>query len=337
MPSIDLLKQKLDGINSFCRQINSVDRSKTLFSKLRFCKPLEFPAECFGMPLYCGTLACVWKSEKLKHGFYGLALFKSALIVFDPEETFSVEFAIPLVCSRIESATMTDGLYSLFKSAFKIVFEHSFALFELYMLGFVAQEIDLWRTKLLLLIDHVNGPYEFDFSVSRDNLVTFSQVPENCLPAEVSLDRFNEVDYNFGQCYFGELIAFQLEYQRQNRNPLKSDEMMGLESLEKVVFLEKFRAEAEHSLYDVWTEELPTVIHREHTLQRVSTARRSFQYLRSESMRFSSSLKRAFSVSNTTHVPFKVFESTSSIDDVTSAIDTKPLSLKAFSMRIFRK
>ncbi|GMM34675.1 hypothetical protein DASC09_020000 [Saccharomycopsis crataegensis] len=315
---LERIKSKLNIMNNFNDDLEKTDITKTLFSRIFFeVDQWSFPVECFGLPLLCGALGCVWRqmSGKLVSQINGIFLFKSTLIVCDivKEEKYIVKFVIPLCCCKVQDNEATEGLYSTNIGSFKLLFEHNYGLYEISLLGLLKNEIGIWKNKLEMLTKVLYGPYEFDYSVSlsENTVKKMSLIPNRISPVDISLNRFNDSDYNFSDCYFGELVAFRAEFITTDdcNSSMINDEYeedVGIvECSAKIEFKEQNRSTIEDKLKEVWSMELPKLTKIKKTNSFITMwghgerkKRRSFNCFRSGTIKISTTIKRVATATN---------------------------------------
>lgn len=291
--SLEKIKEKLNIINDYSNKTETNGGSKKLFSRLSFDPQLSFPVECFGVPLLCGSLAGVWRTEHktFVSSFYGVFVFKSALILCDVEKhKYNVKFLIPLSCCKVEANDASEGLYCPYEKALKLIFEKNYALYEVMLLSFDKKEFHVWKTKLQILTEYANGPYAFDYSSSVQEHAT-SIIPPTIAPMDISLNRFNEVDYNFSFCYFAELISFRLRYiGAADGKPIKQKHFdvntTFTSTIPEITFKKQDQLAVEKNLRDIWSEELkdntePKEVRKHVSHKSIRYISDSFRYRRS--------------------------------------------------------
>lgn len=149
--------------------------AKKLFESLVFpSNLLQFPVEYLGFPVLKGALYSAWvgKDSQIQCQLLGVFLFKTHIILANVvrPNRYEVKFLIPLSVSKIvESNDPHGGIHTNYEYCFKLVFEHKYQLFELLLLSTDSHESTVWREKLHIMTDFINGPYQFDYSSSKFN------------------------------------------------------------------------------------------------------------------------------------------------------------------------
>lgn len=236
-------------------------KSNLLFKFLNFNEfNLKFPVEYLGLPLLLGSLNVVYVTNKsiIKSVNYGAFLFKTHLILADVttnKNKFDVIFLIPLSVSKIilNDEDNSGGLLTNYQNSFKILFEYKFKKIELLLLNFNDFENSIWKEKLLILINEINGPYKFDYSSSYFNeeqgTTSSTIIPSNVQFYDLKLDKFNLNKKIYENCYFSKVITIKVEFAHNEDHYNKLNE--------NIIYLKQFdRTKIEYILQDFWSDEL---------------------------------------------------------------------------------
>lgn len=233
---LQIVKEKLTEINMNVRKHDQdLSRFKTIFESLDCYPPNiqilksffrddrlsdNFGFECFGNPILCGCLGLIVMSSNCvpNFNFTGCLLFKSHIIVFDcksQEHQFEIKFMIPLCCCKLIDENDFEGLVCPNEPSFKLIFEDNFLLYELLFITSNQFERDIWTEKFNLLINEVNGPYIFDYSMSEERLLIYYF--GKLTPYDVCLEKFGakklgSFKTNFNNCYFKELFILNIDW-----------------------------------------------------------------------------------------------------------------------------
>lgn len=211
-------------------------RANTLFENLVFTSiTLKFPVEYLGLPLLLGSVSCIWvgRDGMIQSQNLGAFLFKTHLILTNVSKNnrYEVVFLIPLSVSRLiddndySNNNVDGGLFSTHPHSFKILFEHHYTLFEIMV---VASEkvISIWKNRLDILINFVNGPYKFNYSASEFNEEQGTQsstiLPPYMHAYDAKLDKFKNFrttgtlrnitrENIFNRCYFGKVLPIKIK------------------------------------------------------------------------------------------------------------------------------
>jgi len=281
-------------VNKIDEQIREVNRygmqekykCNLLFQNLIFSpKTLKFPVEYLGLPILSASLDCVWvgKDRQVQYQVFGAFLFKTHLILANvsKENKFEVKFLIPLSICKIHepnAESILGGLYTNYDESFKLIFEYNFTLVEILCLQYDLLEKEVWMNKLDILINHVNGPYKFDYSSSKLNeelgIKCSTILPSNILPFDAKLDHFKSIklkkknDNIILNCYFSDIIPLKIEtiaisnnennnfyYHRSKSLRLANKSIDGFHIQLKLIE----RSRIEYLLQDLWSDELLSV------------------------------------------------------------------------------
>jgi hypothetical protein len=238
-------------------------KAQLLFENLSFPPNLlKFPVEYLGLPLLIGALHITWigRDRQILNHLFGSFLFKTHIILatITKGNKYEVKFLIPLAVSRaVDSNDFNGGIYSSYENSFKLAFENDYKLFELLVICHDEFETSIWREKLEILTNVVNGPYKFDYSSSKFNeeqgTSSSTIIPPSIQSCDAKLDkmastfrRYLHHDTVFSNCYFRELIFLKVE----------DDHTVRFKSENIVVIREVERCKIESQLEDLWSDEL---------------------------------------------------------------------------------
>ncbi|CCH44131.1 Rho guanine nucleotide exchange factor 9 [Wickerhamomyces ciferrii] len=312
-----------DSLHKIDEQIKQINRyglqekfkANLLFESLIFNnKTLKFPVEYLGLPILSGSLHCSWvgKNRQIYSQILGAFLFKTHLVLayIQKEYKFEVKFLIPLsVCKKIDINSNDDddgnnnnsnmgGIMTNYKNSFKLIFEYNYTLIEVLCSTSDEFENKIWKDKLDILINHVNGPYKFDYSSSNSNdengTYCSSIIPPFTLPLDAKINKFKSIrlknDKNniFNHCYFSDVIMINIELINDEENSIKYPYTYRSNSNENssttgmiIQFKEIEKARVEYLLQDLWSDELISngLVKRKKTIKNKSnsTSRRYHQ------------------------------------------------------------
>lgn len=254
-------------------------KANSLFQNLVFgVKTLKFPVEYLGLPILLGSLHCVWvgKERQVHAQLLGAFLFKTHLVLahISKINRYEVKFLIPLsICKVVDNSDMMGGLFTNYKHSFKLIFEHDYTLIELLCLQYDEMECEVWKNKLNILVNYVNGPYKFDYSSSATNeemgthcstiLPQFTQSFDAKLNRLSSVRIKNEKNSIFTQCYFSDIIPIMVQQIGSNEESWKSHRILSDPTRPRNVgtliqLKEVDQARIEYLLQDLWSNELVT-------------------------------------------------------------------------------
>jgi hypothetical protein len=255
-------------------------KAASLFNNMRFKTTLKFPVEYLGLPILIGSFNAVYVSEQdlvPKSLNFGAFLFKTHLILADisiKSKKYEVIFLIPLSVSKIISKSDDDksgGFFTNYGNSFKILFEHQFKIYELLILNFNTFEHSIWKEKLEILINVVNGPYKLDYSASKFNeeqgTKSSTIIPQQILSYDVNLNkvmkqlnrknRFSSELVVFNQCYFQEVVPVTVEFNDEEQYSTYSSRRLKERNSNNIIRLNQVdRTKIEYILEDLWSEEL---------------------------------------------------------------------------------
>lgn len=258
---------------------------------------------------------CVWvgRDRQIQSQNLGAFLFKTHLVLADVLKfnRFEVKFLIPLsICKIVESSDSLGGLFTHYQYSFKLIFEYRYTLIEVLCLQNEALESQVWKDKLDLLINYVNGPYLFDYSSSNLNeeLGTYCSLilPPYIQPFEAKLNKLKSIRLNnqksiFTQCYFSDIIPIKVEQVSINddhghvyKTVTKFENIEGT----LIQLKEVDRARIEYLLQDLWSDELTS--NAVLTRRKQSTKKRGsrlHKHLSSRSLRTQSTRSQSFNYS----------------------------------------
>lgn len=245
-------------------------KANLLFENLTFgSKTLKFPVEYLGLPILLGSLHCVWvgRDKQLQDLPFGAFLFKTHLVLASilKYNKYEVKFLIPLsICKIVESTGMVGGLFTNYPDSFKLIFEYRYTLIELLCLQYDEVEYEIWKDKLDVSVNFVNGPYSFDYSSSKINEEMGTHcstiVPHYTQPFDANLNKVGSMRFNiFSQCYFSEILSITVEkipinedygkyYRTINSVQSTGNKLIQLKEVERGII--------EYLLQDLWSEEL---------------------------------------------------------------------------------
>lgn len=300
------IEESLHSIDDQIRQVNRYGcqekfKANLLFESLAFApKTLNFPVEYLGNPILLGSLHCIWvgRDRQVQSQNFGAFLFKTHLVLAQVMKfnRFEVKFLIPLsICKVVDSSDCLGGLFTQYQHSFKLIFEHRYTMIELMCLQNDSLESQVWKDKLSLLINYVNGPYEFDYSSSNSNeeLGTYCSLilPPFIQPFDAKLNKLKSIRLKnqksiFTQCYFSDIIPIKVEHVSINDDRGQVYKTITkFENIEGTLIhlKETERARIEYLLQDLWSDEL--VSNAILTRRKQSTKKRGSRLYSSKSSR----------------------------------------------------
>ncbi|KAH3678252.1 hypothetical protein WICPIJ_008887 [Wickerhamomyces pijperi] len=303
------LQASLASIDYSIKEVNRYGaqekiRANTLYKNLNFESgaKLNFPVEYLGMPLLLGSLHVSWAADTENHittELLGAFLFKTHLILatVNKSTNFEVRFLVPLSVSKlVESFDTSGGIFTDHENSFKLRFETNFTIVELLLTQANSLENAVWKDKLDILINHVNGPYPLDYSASKFNeeqgTNSSTIIPSQDIqfydakvdrvrkPMSIRSKSYIHLHYHyhrhndksldiFNRCYFSVVIPVKVEksnsvdnYGSMRFKSFKSQIHQSTESEDgnsttQVVLLKDIdKVKIETHLEDLWSEEL---------------------------------------------------------------------------------
>ncbi|KAH3673277.1 hypothetical protein WICMUC_003736 [Wickerhamomyces mucosus] len=308
----------LKEINRYGSQ--EIIKSKVLFESLKFnCTKLNFPVEYLGLPLLLGSLYVSWvcnDQNQIMTELLGAFLFKTHMIFakVNKQDNFDVRFLIPLSVSQlIDNNDINGGIFTLYKNCFKIRFETNYTIVELLLIQIDRNEYLVWRDKLDLVINHINGIYNLDYSSSKFNeeqgtnsstIIPISEIQFYDVKVEKvkpTLSSFRDKSYScyrgknldiLSQCYFGIIIPVKIDklILDQNSSSSSTFRVADDEQVEKIYIKDIERIKIEYLLENIWSKELLSsmLIKQDPNSYKLSSIKRN---ITSTSTRMKSSVK----------------------------------------------
>ncbi|ODQ81754.1 hypothetical protein BABINDRAFT_165277 [Babjeviella inositovora NRRL Y-12698] len=271
--ALDILINKLQIINDLPGNLIVVECTQQLSSLLYFPSTKSVPLEFFGKVLLTGALNCCWvdRNKKVRSEYMCCFLFKSHFILADAAKNSTkanVKFVISLSASKIilqgtEDLCFSEGLNTRYAHCFKLFFEKQFSVFEILMIAMNEQELVIWQEKLDLLINFVNGPYQWDYSASDMEYDLASEIPSTICALDVCVSKSRELS-SLSSCYFSEVIPLRILHfvETQTAGEEGNPKLRDRNRCTEICVKKLQRLHSQTRLGPLWSHELPLLPER---------------------------------------------------------------------------